>query len=95
MRHTFGLCARKNVKATDDAHVIQKLKSAGAIIIAVTNVPEINLWQETRNLLFGQTLNPYDITRTVGGSSGGEACLVAACGTAFGIGITYKINGIT
>lgn len=42
--------------------------------------------QETRNLLIGQTNNPYDVRRTVGGSSGGEAALIAACGTAFGLG---------
>lgn len=42
--------------------------------------------QETRNLLIGQTNNPYDVRRTVGGSSGGEGALIAACGTAFGIG---------
>lgn len=42
--------------------------------------------QETRNLLIGQTNNPYDVRRTVGGSSGGEGALIASCGTAFGLG---------
>lgn len=64
------------------------MKSAGAILIANTNIPELNLWQETRNNLFGTTLNPYDTTRTTGGSSGGEAALIASCGTAFGLGKT-------
>lgn len=62
------------------------MKEAGGILIANTNIPEFNLWQETRNKLFGQTSNPYDTTRTVGGSSGGEAALIASCASAIGIG---------
>lgn len=42
--------------------------------------------QETRNMLFGQTNNPYDTRRTVGGSSGGEGAAIASCMSAFGIG---------
>ena len=48
------------------------MKEAGAVIIATSNIPEINRWQETRNNIIGQTNNPYDTRRTVGGSSGGE-----------------------
>lgn len=44
------------------------------------------LRQETRNNIIGQTNNPYDTRRTVGGSSGGEAALISSCGSAFGIG---------
>uniref|UniRef100_A0A8D8DSL1 Fatty-acid amide hydrolase 2 n=1 Tax=Culex pipiens TaxID=7175 RepID=A0A8D8DSL1_CULPI len=85
--HTLGLTSRRTVKAKEDAECIRLMKEAGAIIIATTNVPEVNRWQETRNNLIGQTNNPYDSRRTVGGSSGGEGALIAACGTAFGIGL--------
>lgn len=53
------------------------------------------MWQETRNPVYGTTNNPYNSTRTVGGSSGGEAAIIAACGSAFGIGktsILYSYN---
>lgn len=84
--YTFGIVSRMNIRATEDADVIKLMKNAGAILIANTNIPEVNLWQEARNNLYGTTFNPYNTTRTVGGSSGGEAALVASCGTGFGIG---------
>lgn len=62
------------------------MKNAGAILIAVTNVPQLNLWQETSNPVYGRTNNPYNSTRNVGGSSGGEASLIAACGSPLSIG---------
>lgn len=86
MLWTFGLTCRKDVRATEDADVVAQMKSAGGILLAKTNIPEFNLWQETRNSLFGQTVNPYNTTRTTGGSSGGEASLIAACGSPMGIG---------
>jgi hypothetical protein len=64
--------SRRNIKAVEDADVVMLLKKAGGILVAVTNIPEYNLWVETRNNVYGQTLNPYNTTRTVGGSSGGE-----------------------
>lgn len=84
--HTLGLLSRKNVTSKEDAECIALAKKAGAIIIATTNVPEVNKWQETRNNLVGQTNNPYDVRRTVGGSSGGEGALIASCASPFGIG---------
>jgi fatty acid amide hydrolase 2 len=72
MHQTLGLVSRQNVKAAEDADVVSLLKKAGGILIAVTNIPEYNLWCESRNNVYGQTLNPYNTTRTVGGSSGGE-----------------------
>ncbi|KAJ6648167.1 Fatty-acid amide hydrolase 2 [Pseudolycoriella hygida] len=84
--HTLGLLSRKATRSKEDAECIRLVKEAGGIILATSNIPEVNKWQETRNLLIGQTNNPYDVRRTVGGSSGGEAALIAACGTAFGIG---------
>lgn len=83
---SIGLLSRKNEKAKEDAYIVERLKSAGAILLGVTNVPELCLWSETRNLVFGQTNNPYNLSRTVGGSSGGEAAIVSACGSPLGIG---------
>ncbi|CAG2062064.1 unnamed protein product [Timema podura] len=70
--HTLGLVSRRNTKATEDADAVVLMKEAGAILLGTTNIPELNMWCETRNNVFGQTLNPYNTTRTVGGSSGGE-----------------------
>lgn len=81
LRHTLGLMSRHNVKAVEDADVAILLKKAGGILIAVTNIPEFNLWVETRNNVYGQTLNPYNTTRTVGGSSGGEVRRTECCKT--------------
>lgn len=83
---TLGILSRRNVKAKEDAECIRKIKEAGGIILATTNIPEINKWQESRNMIIGQTNNPYDLRRTCGGSSGGEAAGISACGSAFGIG---------
>ena len=46
--------------------------SVGGILLATTNVPEVSLWWETENRLYGSTNNPYNCKRTPGGSSGGE-----------------------
>ncbi|BES87438.1 Amidase [Nesidiocoris tenuis] len=88
MSFTFGIISRKiqDMKGAVDSNVVNLLKQRGGILIAVTNVPELNLWCETRNNVFGQTVNCYDSRRTTGGSSGGEATLLAACGSAIGIG---------
>lgn len=72
-----------------DATVVKRLKDAGAIVLAVTNVPELLMRYETDNLIYGRTNNPYDLTRTPGGSSGGEAALIAACGSPLGIGSDF------
>ncbi|XP_055836819.1 fatty-acid amide hydrolase 2 [Episyrphus balteatus] len=84
--HTLGLISRKNEKSLVDAECVRLMKEAGAIIIATSNVPEVNKWSESRNSLIGQTNNPYDTRRSAGGSSGGEAALIAACATGFGLG---------
>lgn len=85
MLHTMGLVSRRNHRSQEDATVIRVVKNAGAILIAKTNVPELNLWIESRNNLYGQTCNPYNTTRTVGGSSGGEGSITASCGSSFSI----------
>ncbi|XP_017783410.1 PREDICTED: fatty-acid amide hydrolase 2 [Nicrophorus vespilloides] len=86
MLHTSGLYKRKDVKASEDAATIKLLRAAGAIPIALTNVSELCMWWESNNPVHGRTNNPYDSNRIVGGSSGGEGCIQAAAGSAFGIG---------
>lgn len=84
--HTMGLICRREHRSNADATVVGYLKGAGGILIAKTNIPELNLWTESRNNLYGQTCNPYNTTRTVGGSSGGEGAIIAACGAPISIG---------
>lgn len=83
---TAGLHARADVVADHDATVVQRLRAAGAIVLGKTNVPEGGMWMETSNPLYGRTHNPWDVRRTCGGSSGGEAALVAAGASPFGLG---------
>jgi aspartyl-tRNA(Asn)/glutamyl-tRNA(Gln) amidotransferase subunit A len=69
-----------------DAAVVARLAAAGGIPLAKTNLPEFALWWETDNLVFGRTRNPWDMERTAGGSSGGEAAAVAAGLSPLGVG---------
>lgn len=75
MAWTFGLLSRTGMKCNEDAEIVKSLKTAGAILLGVSNVPELNLWCETRNKVYGQTNNPYNTNYSAGGSSGGEVCL--------------------
>lgn len=68
----------KNAQPTKDAFITKKLRDAGAIIIAKTNLHELARAGTTNSTLQGQTLNPYDLTRTPGGSSGGTGVAVAS-----------------
>ncbi|MEW5738058.1 MAG: amidase [Myxococcota bacterium] len=86
MPNTSGLVARKHVRATEDAPTVARLRAAGAIPLGVTNVSELCLWMESDNRVWGRSNNPYDVTRTVGGSSGGEGAIVGAGGSPFGLG---------
>ncbi|GIY00546.1 fatty-acid amide hydrolase 2-B [Caerostris darwini] len=83
---TCGLVCRKGMIADEDSEPVQRLRACGAIPLALTNTSEICMWWETYNKLHGRTNNPYDTTRTVGGSSGGEAALIAAAGSVIGVG---------
>ena len=86
-RCTAGTWGRKNAAvSTADATLVARLRRAGGIPIARTNLPDLLFAFESANLIFGQTNNPYDLTRTCGGSSGGEAALIAACGSPLGLG---------
>src|SRR5215475_4310572 len=70
----------------NDAVMVSRLKAAGAIVLGVTNTPELLMAWETDNLLYGRTNNPWDLERTAGGSSGGEAAAIAAGCSAAGVG---------
>ena len=72
--------------AAEDAPLVARLRAAGAVILGVTNTPELLMAWETDNLLYGRTNNPWDVTRTAGGSSGGEAAAIAAGLSAGGVG---------
>ena len=79
MRTTFGSPIYADYIPTVDALPVRRLKAAGAITIGKTNTPEFGLGSQTFNQVFGATLNPYDTTKTCGGSSGGAA-VALACG---------------
>src|SRR3984957_12820166 len=81
---TLGL--RNSPPAARDATLVARLRAAGAIPLARTNLPDLLFAFESDNLIYGRTNNPYDLSRTSGGSSGGEAALIAACGSPFGLG---------
>lgn len=71
---------------TQDAPLVARLRNAGAIVLGVTNTPELLMAWETDNLLYGRTNSPWDLARTAGGSSGGEAAAIAAGMSAGGVG---------
>ena len=79
IRTTFGSPLHKTYIPDFDCRVVQREKEAGAIVIGKTNVPEFGLGSQTFNLVFGPTCNPYDVTKTCGGSTGGGA-VALACG---------------
>lgn len=79
IRTTFGSRIYRDFIPDGDDLIVERLKAAGAIIIGKTNVPEFGAGSQTFNEIFGRTLNPYDLTRTCGGSSGGAA-VALACG---------------
>lgn len=81
-----GIPTRKNYIAKEDAEVVARIRAEGAIIIGKTNTPVFCFCQETDNKLYGRTNNPWDLSRTVGGSSGGEGALIATGGAAVGVG---------
>jgi len=81
-----GSKLRANNIPKADAVLVQRLKAAGAIVLGVTNTPEFLMAWETDNLLYGRTNNPWDLARTPGGSSGGEAAAIAAGISAGGVG---------
>lgn len=77
---------RDRPPAAQDAALVARLRRLGGVPIARTNCPDLLFAFETDNLIYGRTNNPYDLSRTCGGSSGGEAALIAAGGSPFGLG---------
>ncbi|MFZ0294504.1 MAG: amidase [Candidatus Sulfotelmatobacter sp.] len=86
LRWEAGTRLRAGCLAPQDAPLVARLKNAGAIILGVTNAPELLMAWETDNLLYGCTNSPWDLERTPGGSSGGEAAAIAAGMSAGGVG---------
>jgi Asp-tRNA(Asn)/Glu-tRNA(Gln) amidotransferase A subunit family amidase len=86
MRCESGTRLRAGVVAKRDAPLVARLRNAGAIVLGVTNTPELLMAWETDNLLHGRTNSPWDLERTPGGSSGGEAAAIAAGMSAGGVG---------
>ena len=86
LRCEAGSKLRAGHIAEADAPLVARLKAAGAIVLGNTNVPEMLMAFETDNLLYGRTNSPWDLERTPGGSSGGEAAAIAAGCSAGGVG---------
>ena len=83
---TFGLPTRRGeIESRDDPYVAA-LRTAGAIPIAKTNVPQLMIFTETDNPLYGRTNNPWNLERSCGGSSGGEGAVIAAGASPLGLG---------
>jgi amidase len=79
IRTTFGSPLYRDYIPTEDDLVVERMARAGAITIGKTNTPEFGAGSQTFNAIFGATRNPYDLTKTPGGSSGGAA-VALACG---------------
>ena len=79
IRTTRGSLVYKDNVPKADALLVERLKAAGAITLGKTNTPEFGAGSNTFNKVFGATRNPYDLSKTAGGSSGGAAAAVA-CG---------------
>jgi aspartyl-tRNA(Asn)/glutamyl-tRNA(Gln) amidotransferase subunit A len=75
-----------------DATGVARMKKAGGILLAKTNLPEFSYWIESDNLLSGRSNNPWDVTRTPGGSSGGESAAIAAGMSPIGLGTDLAIS---
>ena len=78
VRTTFGSLIYENHAPQEDHVIVERLGAAGAILIGKTNTPEFGAGSQTFNKLFGVTRNPYDLSKTAGGSSGGAGAAVAA-----------------
>ena len=79
IRTTYGSLLFKEYLPPQDSLLVERLRNAGAIAIGKTNTPEFGVGSQTYNVVFGATRNPYDLTKTCGGSSGGAA-VALACG---------------
>ncbi len=83
---TGGTKGRSAFVPERDATVAARLRAAGAVLLGKTNTPELTLAGESDNLIYGRTNNPYDLSRSPSGSSGGAAAIVASGGSPFDMG---------
>ncbi len=83
---TGGTLGRRNFVPQQDAVVVKRLCDAGAIVLGKTNCPEFGWAWESDNLIYGRTNNPYNLSLSPGGSSGGESAIIAAGGSPLGFG---------
>src|SRR5262249_30161602 len=83
---TWGLPSEKTHIRGEDGPLVRRLRQAGAIVLGKTNVPQMLGYHESQNPLYGRTNNPWNLQRTPGGSSGGEASIIAAHGSPLGLG---------
>ncbi len=86
MPNTSGLVSRRHVIAEQDCSAVARLRAAGAIPLGVTNIPELCMWVESNNRVYGRSNNPYNPAHIVGGSSGGEGAIIGAGASPFGLG---------
>src|ERR1700736_210731 len=83
---TFGLASRARHAAEADDPYVARMRAAGAIVLAKTNVAQMLLAVESSNPVYGRTNNPWNLDRSPGGSSGGEGAVVATGGSPLGLG---------
>ncbi|MDP3278206.1 MAG: amidase [Deltaproteobacteria bacterium] len=86
MPNCSGLVSRRTHVSQSDATAVARLREAGVVIMGVTNTSELCMWLESDNRVYGRTNNAFDLTRTCGGSSGGEGAIVGAGASPFGLG---------
>jgi len=86
LRCEAGTLLRAGYIASCDAVLVARLREVGAVVLGVTNTPELLMAWETDNLLYGRTNSPWDLARTPGGSSGGEAAAIASGCSSSGVG---------
>jgi fatty acid amide hydrolase len=85
-RTTLGLQSQVGKVYDWEGTLVTKLRKAGAVILGKTNVPQLLVAYESDNRVYGRTNNPWDLERSPGGSSGGEAAIIAARGSPLGLG---------
>jgi fatty acid amide hydrolase len=84
---TIGLDSAAHLQpAEHDGIAVSRLRKAGAIVLGKTNLPQLMIWHESDNPVYGRTNNPWNLERTCGGSTGGEAAIIAARGSPLGFG---------
>jgi fatty acid amide hydrolase len=83
---TIGVGRRKDLRGSADGPLVARLREAGAIVLGKCNLPQFMLSVECDNPVYGRSNNPWDLGRAPGGSSGGDAAIVAAGGAAIGLG---------